>query len=81
LAIPLVVRRAGTEQPDFDLLQPIVSGDRLTTFRNSQVEMPGVAISSSEIRNCVSKQSPWKAMVPSAVAQYIEQHGLYGQHR
>jgi len=81
LAIPLVVRRAGTEQPDFEVLRPIVSVDRLTTIRNSQVEMPGIAISSSEIRNHVSEQSPWKAMVPAAVAQYIEQHGLYGQHR
>ncbi len=81
LAIPLVVRRAGTKQPDFEILRPIVSGARLETIRNSQIEMPGVAISSSQIRSRVFEQDDWQAMVPPAVAAYIEQQGLYGQHR
>ncbi len=81
LAIPLVVRRAGAEQPDFEILRPIISDARLEIIRNSQVEMPGVAISSSQIRSRVFEQGDdWQAMVPPAVAQYIKQHGLYGQH-
>jgi nicotinate-nucleotide adenylyltransferase len=77
LATPLVVRRAGSPEPDFDVLAPVVSAERLEAIRQSQVEMPAVPISSSQIRQLIAKGGAWQEMVPTAVAEYIAALGLY----
>lgn len=45
------------------------------------VEMPEVAISSTEIRERVRKSLPIAYLVPPAVAAYIAEHGLYQGER
>jgi len=78
LATPLVVRRAGKPQPDFDSLRPLVSAERLSEIRRCQVEMDEVPISSSQIRGLIKEQGDWQSLVPAEVAAYIVEHSLYG---
>ena len=73
----LVVRRAGSAEPDFDVLADFVSKDRLREMRDMQVEMPPTPISSSEIRSLVGSQGEWQQMVPERVASYITGNRLY----
>src|SRR5436309_8138242 len=50
LAIPAVVRRGGSPEPDFSVLSPLVSAERLIDIRAAQVEMPLIELSSTELR-------------------------------
>jgi nicotinate-nucleotide adenylyltransferase len=77
MALPLVVRRAGAAEPDFDALRPFVSASRLEEIRNSEIEMPATPISSSEIRRLIAKGGEWRRIVPEKVADYIAERGLY----
>lgn len=77
LATPLVVRRAGTAAPNFDALAPLVSGARLAEIRQLEVEMPAMAISSSEVRRLIAEGGEWQTLVPSAVAEYLAERKLY----
>lgn len=77
LATPLVVRRAGTGEPNFHALAPLISPTRLAEIRQLEVEMPATPISSSEIRRLVAEGSEWQSLVPPEVAGYIEREGLY----
>ncbi len=80
LATPLVVRRAELTEPDFAVLESIVSSERLAEIRSAQVEMPAVAISSSEIRSLIASRGDWQEMVPPDVADYINQKRIYTSH-
>lgn len=46
------------------------------------VEVPSVAVSSTEVRRRVRDSEPIRYLVPDAVVSYIERHGLYlgGSH-
>lgn len=77
LATPIVVRRAGTSQPDFDLLRQFLPATKLAEIRAAQVEMPPMRISSSQIRRLVAEGGDWQPLVPELVAQYIEERRLY----
>jgi nicotinate-nucleotide adenylyltransferase len=77
LATPMVVRRAGAPEPDFEVLRPIASEPRLAEIRAAQVEMPPTPISSSGIRAMIVAGGDWQKMVPPAVGEYIETQGLY----
>ena len=79
LAVPLVVRRAGRPEPDFDVLREVAPAERLAEFRAAQVEMPETPISSSEIRRLIAEGGAWQELVPAAVAAYIEERGLYSR--
>ena len=76
-AVPIVVRRGGSPEPDFDVLRPLTSGERLAEIRRHQVEMPIIALSSTEIRQCVGDGRSIRFRTPRAVERYIETHGLY----
>lgn len=41
------------------------------------MEVPGLNISSSYVRECVERNSTIRYIVPDAVREYIERHGLY----
>jgi nicotinate-nucleotide adenylyltransferase len=41
------------------------------------VDVPGVAVSSTEVRRRVSNGAPIRYLVPDVVVQYIERHQLY----
>lgn len=77
LATPLIVRRAGAGEPDYQVLASFVSAGRLQAIIDARVEMPAVPISSSEIRRLVASGGTWQTMVPERVAKYVEEHRLY----
>ena len=77
LATPLVVRRAGAPEPDFDVLAQVVSAERLKAIRQRQVEMPALPISSSHIRNLIATGGNWRELVHEDVADYITTKKLY----
>jgi len=77
LATPLVVHRAEALEPDFEMLRPLFSTDRLDEIRQHLVEMPPTPISSSKIRTLIAKGGDWQQYVPSKVAEYIFEHQLY----
>jgi nicotinate-nucleotide adenylyltransferase len=79
MAQPIVVRRAGVPPPDFNILKPIAPPERIEAFRHSQVEMPTIAFSSTEIRRRVEAGLSIRYWTPRAVEMYIQAHGLYRQ--
>jgi nicotinate-nucleotide adenylyltransferase len=54
-----------------------LSGDGLPTDRVSLVEVPAMAISSSDCRQRVAAGEPVWYLVPDGVVQYIAKHALY----
>jgi nicotinate-nucleotide adenylyltransferase len=77
LALPVVIRRGGLAEPNWELLQGIVPENRLMQARQHQVQMPGVDLSSSEIRRRVRTGLSIRYQTPRAVEMYIQTHGLY----
>lgn len=81
LATPLVVHRAGSPAPDLTILSKLVSAERLDAIGDSQVEMPAVPISSSQIRQLIAAGGDWKDLLPPTVANYIALQRLYLKSR
>jgi nicotinate-nucleotide adenylyltransferase len=77
LATPIVVRRAGSPEPDFSVLGPVASPDRLAEIRRLQVEMPIIELSSTDLRHRAAAGKSLRWRTPRAVEKYIETHGLY----
>jgi nicotinate-nucleotide adenylyltransferase len=80
LAIPAVVRRAGSPEPDFAPLAPIVSAERLDGIRAAQVEMPLIELSSTDLRQRAAAGRGLRYRTPRAVEEYVLTHGLYRGH-
>jgi nicotinate-nucleotide adenylyltransferase len=77
LAVPVVVRRRDTPEPDFGRLADLVSDVRLQEIRRHQVQMPLVEFSSTAIRQAVAGGRSIRYQTPRAVEKYIEIQGLY----
>ena len=77
LAIPLVVRRAGCGEPSFDTLSHLVDAERLKLIRQSQVEVPVIELSSTDIRQRVAAGKSIRYRTPRAVEMFIQTNGLY----
>lgn len=77
LAIPVAVRRPGTGDLDYSLLAGLVPPDRLDLFRQYQVEMPQIGLSSTDLRRRVAAGQSIRYQTPRAVEKYIETQGLY----
>ena len=78
LALPVVVRRAGSSEPDFDCLTAIASAERIEQIRRLEVEMPRVGISGTEIRRRAAQRRSIRFQTPRAVEEYIATRELYG---
>jgi nicotinate-nucleotide adenylyltransferase len=77
LAIPVVVRRRHTPEPDLSVLARMVSESRLEEIRRHQAEMPVIEFSSSAIRQAVAAGRSIRYQTPRAVEKYIQSNGLY----
>jgi nicotinate-nucleotide adenylyltransferase len=77
LAIPVVVRRTGSPEPDDSILARFMSPERLAIARQHRVEMPVIDLSATEIRRRVSAAQSIRYRTPRAVEKYIETAGLY----
>jgi len=77
LAIPAVVHRGGAAEPDFSVLAPLVSTERMAEIRAAQVEMPLIELSSTDLRQRVASGKSLRFRTPRAVEKYIETQELY----
>jgi nicotinate-nucleotide adenylyltransferase len=77
LAVPVVVRRAGSPEPSYDVLAHLVAPQRLQSFRDCQVTMPLVELASSDLRHRVASGHSIRYRTPRAVEKYIESNRLY----
>jgi len=77
LAIPVVVRRPGSPEPNDTVLAKLMSLERLAIARENRVTMPVVELSASDIRRHVAAGQSIRYRTPRAVEKYIEMHGLY----
>jgi nicotinate-nucleotide adenylyltransferase len=79
LAIPVVVRRAGSLEPNDTVLAKLMLPERLAIARKSRVEMPTMDFSASDLRRRVAAGQSIRYRTPRAVEKYIEAQDLYRQ--
>jgi nicotinate-nucleotide adenylyltransferase len=77
LALPAVVRRGGSPEPDFGVLARLVSPERLAGMRAAQVQMPLIELSSTNLRERAKNGMSLRYRTPRAVEKYIEAQRLY----
>ncbi len=77
LAIPTVVSRPDSPEPDYGILRELASPARIAVFENTRVTMPLVEYSSTEIRRRVVEGLSIRFHTPRAVEQYILSNSLY----
>ena len=77
LALPVTVRRAGSTEIDFTPLASITTPQRIAEIRRSQVEMPLIELSSTDLRTRIATGQSVRFRLPRAVEKYIETQGLY----
>lgn len=77
LSVPVVAFRAGHIDPYYEALGGLVSIERITMFRDYLVPMPGIELSSSQMRKNISEGKSVRFMTPRIVENFIKHHGLY----
>lgn len=74
LARLIVIERPGQPHPPLEQIDARVPG---ASSRMTVVDTPGVAISSTELRQRAAGGRSLRYLVPDSVAAYIREHGLY----
>jgi len=77
LAIPVVVARGGSPQPDLETIGQFVDADRMALIRQYIVNMPQMEISSQDLRTRIQNKKSIRYQVPASVEAYIKTHNLY----
>jgi len=77
LAIPTIGRRQGSPEPEFDLLTPLATEERLNEMRCFQFGMPLIELSSTDLRQRAAAGHSLRYRTPRAVEKYIETQQLY----
>ena len=77
LATPIVVRRPGASDLNFDHLANVATASRIEAIHSNQVEMPLVDISSTDIRRRVADGRTIRYQTPRSVEMFIVTQGLY----
>ncbi|MCE9544970.1 MAG: nicotinate-nucleotide adenylyltransferase [Planctomycetia bacterium] len=77
LALPIVIGRPVSPEPDFNLLRGIASPERIEQMRGHHIETPLVDISSQDIRRRVAAGHSIRFLVPRAVEEFIRVESLY----
>jgi nicotinate-nucleotide adenylyltransferase len=77
LALPLVVRRHGASEPQYEMLAELMPLERLESVRQMTVDMPIIEFSSTDLRRRAAAVLSLRFRTPRAVEKYIETHGLY----
>jgi nicotinate-nucleotide adenylyltransferase len=74
LATLVAVNRPGAPEPDLDQLEQQLPGcsSRIVVLR-----VPGVDISSTELRERIKRGEPVRYLLPEAVENYIDKNQLY----
>ena len=68
----------GCTRPGVELASPIIA--QLPQDRVTVMEIPALAISSTDCRLRVSEREPIWYLVPDGIVQYIAKRGLYREH-
>lgn len=77
LVTPIVLRRGGEGEPDWELCQRLVGHDRTNEIRAAALQLPIIELSSGELRDRISKGMSIRFRVPRPVEAYIEAERLY----
>lgn len=78
LATLLIVGRPGMSIPDLSVLEQYLAPDRIDAVRRHYVEMPLIALSSTDLRQRIRSGKSIRFRTPRAVEEYIRYHHLYG---
>ena len=77
LATPAVVYRQGFPAPNFDVLANLVDEKKIAEIREQCIQMPGIGLSSSEIRQRVNLGRSIRYQTPRSVEEYIHSNEMY----
>ena len=72
-----VVARGGEQKPNYSVLSDIFDDERVRQIRNSEVTVPMIEISSSEIRERIKHGLSIRYRVPLAVEAFLRSEKLY----
>ena len=72
-----VVHRGGDPEPDYSVLEGLVNAKTIERMRASQILVPSIEISSSEIRHRIMQGDSIQYRVPNAVEAYLRSEKLY----
>jgi nicotinate-nucleotide adenylyltransferase len=71
-----VMRRDAQDTPWTPAVEQLVRSHSDSIYL---LETPNIAVSATELRAAIANNKAWRDQVPNAVANYIEQHHLYGR--
>ncbi len=69
--------RAGCKPPDFKCFEDIWGRQRVEKLQRNIIQTPLVDVSSTQIRQAITKGAETAGMLHPKVADYIHKHGLY----